>query len=480
MATDPMAVPNLTSGSASDSLKSLLQLLGNRSTALDPGLASLGGVSSSAAGAFQNAINNQNTSMGLSPEALSALRTQGTSGINDQYQSAAQALNSNLLRRGAMGQGQLPGSGGDISRAYQPLYSAMEAAKTKANTDTILADEAAKRQSLYQNQQMALSAANNVFGNSTNLFNAGNAALGQAGGVANAIADLEGPNLLALLGTSLATGAFTGTGPGASLVSGGGTNGTGSYGMLGDALGKIPGLGGGSTGSLSTDDIMRGIANGGFGAVAPFAGSATDQAGQAAASTAAGTADQYSSALKDALGIGASVGVPLATGALTGAGAGTIAAGIGTPSIIGQIGTTAAETSASGGFGSTAMGLLTNPITAAVGAAIIGAVAWVKSQAHWEANTWTRGYQKPFDDKMAQIHEAANQIKASGQMTPEAAAQIQAGAKEALDKYQQDLDTFYREKGLKSDQSRVAAQAYQDFIKYYGQNGEMFLNQLVT
>lgn len=405
MATDPMAAPDLTSGSASDSLKSLLQLLGNRSTALDPGLASLTSMSGSAAGAFQNAINNQNTSMGLSPEAMSALRTQGTSGINDQYQSAAQALNSNLLRRGAAGQGVLPGSGGDISRAYQPLYSAMEAAKTKANTDTIMADEAAKRQSLYQNQQLALGAANNVFGNQTSLFNAGNAALGQAGSVANALADLEGPNLLKLLGTSLATGAFTGTGPGASLVSGGGTNGTGNFGVLGDLLGQVTGSGGGgSTDSLS--NILNGITNGSYGGTAPFAGSVTDQAGQAAAHTAPDTAKM----LTELLGPGAAVGSgPMANilsgigngsfdtaapfagsateaagnaaaatapdtarmlaealgsggaaagiGAATGAGAGTIAAGIGTPSIIGQIGTAAAETSSAGGGLGGALGL---------------------------------------------------------------------------------------------------------------------------
>ncbi len=92
-----MSTTDITGGSAQDAMRALLQTSFDRSNDL------------------------YGRSDGLSPEAMSALRTQGTSGINAQYQSAAQAMNSQLLRRGAAGQGQLPGSGGDISRAYQPL-----------------------------------------------------------------------------------------------------------------------------------------------------------------------------------------------------------------------------------------------------------------------------------------------------------------------------------------------------------------------
>lgn len=404
--------------SAIDDLNALQSSLAGRAGAFDPGLLDLQGMFGSASGAFQNAINNQNTATGLSPEALSALRTQGTSGINDQYQSAAQAVNSNLLRRGAAGGGELPGSGGDISRAYQPLYSAMEAAKTKANTDTILADEAAKQKSLYQNQQMALGAANNVFGNANTLFNSGNAALGGAANIANAAGELEGPDywkmLLASLGTSALTGGVGGRGGGGGLVSGTGLNDTGKFGVLGDVLGKVGGLFG-------------------IGGAAP-------------------------------------------------AGEGTIAEGIGTPNMLGKLGTTAASTVSGAAIpgvgGSAAMGLLTNPVTAVAAAAAIGAVAWVKSQAHWEANTWTQGFQKPFDDKMQQAQNGLFRAIDSGQVSRQQATQVRDQAQEALQGYLQKLDTFYREKGTNSDQSRVAAQAYQTFQQNYGPGGQGYLAQL--
>src|SRR5678815_1022747 len=108
---------------AIDDLKNLQGMLSGQINAQDPAYSALSGLSGSAAGAYSSALANQNTAQGLSPEAQSALRTQATSGINNQYQSAAQALNSQLLRRGAIGQAQIPGSGGDISRAYQPSVS---------------------------------------------------------------------------------------------------------------------------------------------------------------------------------------------------------------------------------------------------------------------------------------------------------------------------------------------------------------------
>jgi hypothetical protein len=425
-----MATTDLTSGSAQDAIKALLQTSYDRSNSLF------------------------GKSEGLSPEALSAFRTEATSGIQNQYDSAARALTSDLLRRGAVGGGSIPSSGGDISRAFQPLYTAREAAKTKAQRDTILADEAAKRESLQQNNALSMTA------------------LGTAGNFANTLADIEPASVKNLLLTALLSGATGGGGgPLGSLITGTGTNDTGSHGILGDLLGKIPGVGG-STGNPSTEDILKGIMNGSNDTTPPYAGTPTETVGNEAARTAPDTAKILSEIL------GPTAATALGTGI---AGAGTIAAGIGTPSIIGQVGTTAAELApSSGGFGSAAVGLLTNPVTAVVAAAVLGAIAWVKSQAHWEANTWTKGYQKPFDDKMAEVQQKANQLKATGQMTPEVAAQIQSGAKEALDKYQQDLDKFYREKGTNSDQSRVAAQAYQTFLKYYGQGGQQYLNQLVA
>jgi hypothetical protein len=374
-----MATMDLTNGSAADAIKMLLQTSYDRSTDL------------------------YGQSTGLSPEALSALRTQGTSGINADYQSAAQALNSQLLRRGAVGQGALPSSPGDIARTYQPLYTAMAQQKSKAQTETILANEAQKNTSLYQNNQLAQNA------------------LTSAGGFANNLADLEPASTKNLLLTALLSGAAnSGGGLISSLYSGTGTNGTGNRGILGDLVGYIPGVGPSSAGGSGTAPYVR-------------------------------------EAIK--------TGTPIASAAVIHSVTGTGASGI---------------SGALGSVGHAATALLTNPITAVVGAAIIGAIAWTKSQAHWEANTWVNGYQKPFDDKMAQVQQKADQLKASGQMTPATAAQIQAGAQEALSKYQQDLDKFYREKGLSSDQSRVASQAYQTFIQNYGEGGQRYLSNLVA
>ena len=341
---------------AIDDLRALQQTMVGRSTMLDPALGSLTGAAGGATDVFKNAFANQNTATGLSPEAMSALRTQGTSGINDQYQSAAQALNSALLRRGAVGQGALPGSGGDISRAYQPLYTAMEAAKTKAQTDTILADEAAKRQSLYQNQQLAQNAANSLFGNTASLFNASNAPLNSAAQVSNSIADLETPNLLKLLGTSALTsalgGGIGGTGGGGSLLSGTGTNGSGRFGVLGDALGAITGQGSG--GSTDLNGILQGISAGSYGGTAPFAGSVLEQAGQAAASSAPQLATDYGQIAKDIAGYGGSVAAPVAIDAAVGS--------TGATGLAGALGL-------GGGSGVLGLGALTIPV---IGAAALG------------------------------------------------------------------------------------------------------------
>lgn len=374
---------SITSGSASDAIKQLLQTSYDRS----------------------NSLFGQ--SEGLSPQGMSALRTQATATIPNQYDSAARGLSTDLLRRGSIGQGSDPAVGGDIARTFQPLYTARAQATSKATTDMILANEKRKQDSLYQNNQLA------------------QGALNSAGGFANDLADLEPASWKNLLLTSLLSNAGTSAGGGilGSLVSGGGLNGTGKGGLFGDLLGAA-GLGkGNDLGGYTREPI-----------------------------------DMGSDPLKTAENTG------LTAGGLTGA-LQTVGHGV---------------TGALGSLGHAAYALATNPITAVVGGVLLGAIAWTKSQAHWEANTWVNGFQQPFDQKMAAVHQQANQLKESGQMTPEAASQIQASAKEALDSYLQSLDTFYREKGTDSDQGKVAAQAYQTFLRYYGQGGQNYLNQLVA
>lgn len=401
---------SITSGSAEDAIRQLLQTSYDRSNSLF------------------------GKSDGLSPEALSAFRTEATSGIDSQYQSAAQALNSQLLRRGAVGQGALPSSGGDISRAYQPLYSAMEAAKTKSNRDTILTNETAKRESLYQNNQLAQNA------------------LSSAGGFANNLADIEPGStkqllLAALLSTALGKGSplTSGTGTNDSgshgiigdLLTGGGTNDTGNFGIVGDLLGKIPGAGGGS-------------------ALDAF----TDQAGQAAAAAAPQMAADYGQIAKDLAGYAA----PAAAASFIGPG---VAAGIpgATTSILGPtgfaapeiFGATAASASApatgitgalglGGGSGLFGLGAATIPV---VGAAVVGITLLAK---HFFGNGGDRMAANDLTGP-GSVHDFFTQATAQADALPEGPEKVAAyderdrQMEKALVQWsQRDKDHYYQAK----------------------------------
>jgi hypothetical protein len=63
----------------------------------------------------------------------------------------------------------------------------------------------------------------------------------------------------------------------------------------------------------------------------------------------------------------------------------------------------AAIPGAAPGGGSAVAGLLTNPWTIAIGAGIAGAMAWLKSQAHHEANTLVKDIENPFWAAWGQI-----------------------------------------------------------------------------
>ncbi len=134
-------------------------------------------------------------------------------------------------------------------------------------------------------------------------------------------------------------------------------------------------------------------------------------------------------AVRQAIEVGAPAAAT-AIGAGSMAGAGTIAEGIGTPSIIGATGTAAAEAApaaagtAGGGFGAAAIGFLTNPITIGVGAAILAVTAILKSQAHWEANTLVKDVQNPFGENLGKIVNGFDQALASGQLDRATAQQM--------------------------------------------------------
>lgn len=381
-AVDPFAAPDLSSGSASDALKNLLGYIGTRTSGLDAaGNSVLAG--NGPAAAYTSAIANQNTATGLTPRAMAALRTQSTSGINDQYNSAARALSTNLLQRGAVGMGGVPSSGGDIARGFQPLYSAMEAAKTKANTDTIMADELAKQKSLYQNQQLALQAAGQQISGATGLFNSGSQALSGATGTADALAGIQPASLSRLLGTSLLSNALSQ--PNGGLV------GTGVKDIL-----HAVGLGGSSDGPPAPLGSV-------YGPPAPDGPPAPEGSVYGPPDPNAGLTDALSNPPSD-------------TG-MAGPDAGAVQAGEGT----GGAAATGAVSSAVAP-GAAAWGIVSSAAAAAgfAGAAagvISGIHAWKNSSPHNFANRFVQSVQVPTGNALAQVVAGVNSRYAAGTLT---------------------------------------------------------------
>ena len=123
--------------------------------------------------------------------------------------------------------------------------------------------------------------------------------------------------------------------------------------------------------------------------------------------------------LRGAAGTGVSIGTGLALSKL--GGGATAPAWVNAPAygVAPKVGAAVAE--AGGGFGSTLAGLATNPLTiGASGAALVGA-AWLKSQAHWEANDIVQNYQNPFHHKfLAPLMEAVRTGKADPQQALQA------------------------------------------------------------
>ena len=175
-------------------------------------------------------------------------------------------------------------------------------------------------------------------------------------------------------------------------------------------------------------------------------------------------------------GIGAGAAAKAATAAAPWAGAGGAGTTAATASLI-----PGAAPMSTGGIGATVPGgglshalisLAQNPITAGVAAAALATTLWLKSQAHHEANTWVKGFQNPFDQKM---HEIESQYKANaGGMTPEQKAVIRNQVQELVNGYMQKMQEF---RGKGKDERKVADQAKATADMYYGPNFNRFLAQ---
>lgn len=117
---------------------------------------------------LKDTLANRNKAVGLTDQTKAALQSQAMDQIPARYNAASSALKTELARRGAMGN-QLPGSGGDILRGYEPLMQAREQDRAQAERAGIFANEEAMQQSLKQNQTNALSATN-IMGGLTSTY----------------------------------------------------------------------------------------------------------------------------------------------------------------------------------------------------------------------------------------------------------------------------------------------------------------------
>jgi hypothetical protein len=111
------------------------------------------------------------------------------------------------------------------------------------------------------------------------------------------------------------------------------------------------------------------------------------------------------------------------------------------------------------------VGMMTNPITIGVAAGIIGITALLKSQAHWEANDFTKNVQTKFGDGLVQSVDAFNAAAQSGQMTQEQGQQAAQAIQQALAGFEQARQKFSARGG---QHTTVANQAKAEMDKDFG------------
>ncbi len=508
---------------------------------------------------LEDIISKMNTSTGLSPEAMSALRSEATSGIPTAYEQQAQQRRIELLQRGAIGAGELPGSSGDILRAFAPLDQARAQDVAAANRSTIMANEAEKQRTLGINQQRGQEALSQL------LTGQGltNQILGQGfqGQTAMKLATLDSSTKLQLAkmgidsdeklallsSTTQLKIADLDSNTRLSLAKMGidsdeklanlqaqtqltlGNLQSNTQLKLGDldaaTRTTLARLGIDSDEKLANLQSQTQLTLGGMDAATRLEISKADNETQRWMGTLNSetqkTLAQLSSDTQLKLGnLDAATRLKITDienapgslkplllsallGTLTSPGAGgtssILGKGIGAVidlfsgkkgnvpidpeqiagiagavggGVIGTAGTAGTTGGAGGGAGAAITGLLTNPITIAIGGAIAATVLFLKSQAHHEANTWVQKFQNPFDKQMSDINNQFVALARSGQLTRAQGEQIKESMQNMIDTYMTSLDKF---KGQGSDERTVAGQALTTFEKYYGPNGSAVL-----
>lgn len=354
-----------------------------------------------------------NANQGFSPEARSAFRTEMTSTLPSQYEAAAKNMRTRLLRTGAMG-GTLPPDTGQILSGFAPLEQGFLETRSRANRETIMADEAL--------QERNRNAAAGVM----------SGALSGSQGAVNSLAGLESTSMKNILAASLlGTGMKALTDPVAAKA-------------LMSTISKIPGLEklfpGGSLPEGFLDPLTGALSRSGLSQLSQLAGIADMAGGMNIPGVDAIPITQ----LATEAGMGPA-------GAVAGQAAGSAGAQAAT-----QAGTTGAGAAAgAAGAGAKAIAFLTNPWTIGVGAGLVLATVWLKSQAHHEANTVVKKIENPFWDSFLKILPTDRPEELAA-MPPAQAAQIKANLV-AMNRNYLTLIAEYRKGG--KDENKVSTQS---------------------
>ena len=371
---------------------------------------------------FDAIFARANTAEGFSPAALSALRSQSTSTIPKQYEAAAQQARVSLLRQGAIGAGELPGSPGDILRQFAPLDQARADAVAGANRSTILANETEQKRTLDLNRTRAQEALN------------------QLTGATGMIADLQNP-----LGYAAAAQGQQGV-----------NNQLGIAQLQAETQRMIANL------DADTQRWMGTLSANTQTTLANLSATTQTNLANLDAATRLKIAD-----IDNASGIYKPILLSsLLSGIMAPGGAGTksiLSEGIGglikilkggqpDPADADKV-----ETSIDGNLGTKIKDFLKNPYTIGVGAALAAGAIWLKTQAHWEANTMVQQFENPFNQNyLAPFVQEFTKAYQSGQLSKAQAEQMRVAFVQNWDEYVRKAREF-GQKG--SDEKTVSDQS---------------------
>lgn len=352
-------------------------------------------------GLTNDALNffNSRRDTGLSPEAKAAMTTQAMESVPAQFARLKSDLATRLLRDS----GGLP-RGGDFLRGYGPLLAQEAATKAGLLQNVTLQDEEARQKS----REMALQAAGlsgNLVGTIANAYDPArytSGLLGGAGGLLNTT-------------NSMTSSQFQGLDLATKLTAIGSENEMGSKFL--PVLASLI-----SAGMVGGKDSL--ISKGIDALVNIFTGKKSDP-------------NKPGNSLFDA---GGGFTIP----------GGDIWDGL--KDIVGDV---------AGGIGtalSTATKFLaSNPWTIGIAGAVAGVTVWMKSQAHWEANTMVQNFENPFHrEYLAPFVSQFNSALGSGKMTKDQAQSAKDAFLATWELYKQKA----REFGTKgSDEKTVSEQS---------------------